>query len=162
MKTIYRIFTIIMIIAVGAGVGLLIGVLLTNDQTVRRVELESEGDTVRDLAFSAEDFLPGDVKEYTLLVRGDAGGNFDMSFTCENVGEGKLWQYLDMEISYGSVKKEVAFAELFEGTELHFDVELEDGDTAEFAVRYKMPIETGNEAERQTADFILRLSAQRA
>ena len=161
MKKVYLIFIVIVLVLIACGTGILIALFHANDEMIRKVELESEGNTERELAFSAENFLPGDVREYTVVVHCEKGGEFRISFTCRSVKESELQNYLTVEIGCGEVRKQVALADLFGGVSLGFDVAIQDGATAEFTVRYEMPVTVGNEAQGKTADFLLVLSAQR-
>lgn len=160
IKTIYRILIALLGLAVCAEIGLLIWGMVANNGAMREVTLEQKGETVEELSFSAENFLPGEVKEYTILLHGDAGGEFDVTFTANPSTEGTLWQYLDFEIVYEEQSKAAPLADLFGGTEFQFDVTMGDV-PAKFTVRYKMPKEVGNEAENLGSDFSLTLSAKR-
>ena len=161
MKIINRILIVLISLAVLFGIGLLIWVLVAKDDTVREVTLESEGDTVAELSFTAGNFLPGDVKEYTILVHSDNGGEFDFTFTASPTSQGTLWKYLDFEIVYEGQSKAASLAAMFDGTAFEFDVTMNGKEPAKFTVRYKMPREVGNEAENLEADFSLTLSAKR-
>ena len=160
MKIVNRILIVLVSLAVLFGIGLLIWVLVAKDDTVREVTLESEGDTVSELSFTAGNFLPGDVKEYTIIVHSDNGGEFDFTFTASPTSQGTLWKYLDFEIVYEGQSKAASLAAMFDGTAFEFDVTM-NGQPAKFTVRYKMPKEVGNEAENLEADFSLTLSAKR-
>lgn len=161
MKIVNRILIVIVSLLVCTGIGLLIWVLVADDGTVREVTLENEGDTVEELSFSAGNFLPGDVKEYTIIVHGDTGGEFGFTFTASRASEGMLWKYLDFEIVYEGQSKAAPLAAMFDGTEFAFDVIMDGDEPATFTVRYTMPKEVGNEAENLETDFYLTLSAKR-
>ncbi len=161
MKIINRILIVLISLAVCVGIGLLIWVLVAKDDTVREVTLNSEGDTVEELSFTAENFLPGDVREYTILVHGEAGGEFDFTFTASPSSQGTLWKYLDFEIVYKEQSRSASLAAMFDGTVFAFNVTMDGKESAQFTVRYKMPKEVGNEAENLESDFSLTLSAKR-
>ena len=161
MKKVLLGFIIALVLVIGVGVGLLVWVLHSNDSFSQDVELQTEGVTTQELVYTAENFLPGQTREYTLIVHSAEGGDFSVSFSCESTGTGVLWQYLDIEIIYGEVSKEVAFAELFDGSVLDFDVSLEKDVPMSFTIRYKMPLGVGNEAQKGRTDFILLMTAER-
>ncbi len=161
MKKVQLGFIIVLVFLIGVGAGLLVWLLHSNDNFVQDVELESEGVTTKELAYSAENFLPGDTREYALTVHCAEAGEFSVSFSSKSTGTGVLWQYLDIEIVYGELSKEVAFAELFEGSALNFDVTLEEEVPMRFTIRYKMPLGVGNEAQKERADFVLLMTAER-
>lgn len=161
MKKVNRIMIVILVLLIGVGLGLLIWLLCSNDTVVRKVELRSDGETREELSFSAENILPGNTREYTIIVHSGEGGEYDVTFACKDVTGGELWKYLDFGLEYNGTKKELAFGDLVAGTKLSFEVEMKKGGTAEFTVTYTMPREVGNEAQYETTDFTLLLTAQR-
>lgn len=161
MKKVHLGFIIVLVLLIGVGAGLLIWILHSNDNFVRDVELESEGVTTKELVYTTENFLPGQTRDYSLSVHCSEAGDFSVSFSCKSTGTGVLWQFLDIEIIYGEISKEVAFAELFEGSALDFDVSLEKDVPMSFTIRYKMPLDVGNEAQKERADFVLLMTAER-
>lgn len=161
MKKLHLAIIITLLVFIGVGVGILIWVLLSNETFVRDVELESEGVTTKELAYSAENFLPGQTREYALTVHCGEAGEFSVAFSAKSTGEGTLWKYLGIEIVCGEVSKEVALTELFEGSSLGFDISLQEDAPMRFTIRYKMPLDVGNEAQKERADFVLLLTAER-
>ena len=161
MKKVQIGFIIALAVLIGVGAGLLIWLLHSNDNFVQDVELESEGVTTKDLVYPAENFLPGQTREYELSLHCAEAGDFSVTFACKNTGSGTLWQYLNIEIVYGELSKEVPFAELYAGTKLNFDVTIEKDVPLRFTIRYKMPSDVGNEAQKEVADFVLNMTAKR-
>ena len=160
MKTLNKVLIVIAYLAVFVGIGLFIGVVVSDDLTMREITLDKEGETIRELTFAAENFRPGDVKEYTVIVHGDAGGEFDFTFKADTPPQGTLWKYLNFEIAYSGQSKAASLAAMFEGTEFEFDVKI-DKEPIKFTVRYIMPKDVGNEAENLETEFSLILSAKR-
>lgn len=161
MKKVYLVLIMALAVLTGTGIAFLVWGLRANETFIRDVELTADGVTTETLSFTAENFVPGETREYTVTVHCAEAGEFVVTFSYESAGEGDLWKYLDVGIRCGEVTKEAAMAELHGGAELKFEVELKEDEPFLFTVRYTMPLDVGNEAQRESADFALLLTAER-
>ncbi len=150
-----------LVLLIGTGAGLLAWILRANDNFVQEVTLKKGDITTQELSFSASEIHPGGGCEYTVNVKGESGGEFAMTLTCSNEGKGELWKYLNIEVQSGESKVETTLASLFGGEALNFDLTLTEESPASFLIRYTMPLDVGNEAQGETADFVLLLTAKR-
>ena len=161
MKKIYIFLIVLLVLMIGAGAFLLIWELRSEETFVIDVEFAQEGITEKALTFTAENFLPGETREYTVNVRCEEAGEFHVEFSCVSKGEGTLWEYLNIEISCGDNKNEIKFADMYNGEILSLDISLNADETTGITVRYKLPADVGNEAMKQSADFVLLVKAER-
>ena len=152
---------IVAVVLLLVGVAILTTVLLaTNDEFVKDVSLKENDITRESLEFSANGLNPGDVREYTINLKGKSAGTYALSFDFVEVGNGALKNFVDVALQYGDKTFNYKLAELLDGKPVSFNCRIGGGTTV-IKVIYSMSQDTGNEAQRTSTDFTVNLTAEK-
>lgn len=144
------------------GVALLGVTLVTsNDEFVKDITLIESDFTHKSLEFSANGLKPGDVREYTINLKGKSSGNYTLNLDFAEVKEGALKNFVDVTLEQGETHYTYKLCELLEGKTVSFTCKIGVTNATVIKVIYSMPIETGNEAQNATADFAINLTAEK-
>lgn len=150
-------YILICLLIVMSLVGILIWATLdkkTDEKQAADIEITLDGNTTENLKVDFTDICPGTEKQYVIRLKAENAK--DYSIVLKFVGDGKIKDYIDVEITTdgenlaeGSKK----LAELLGG-----DISLGKGAT-EITIKYSMPLQTGNEAQGAEASFDIELIA---
>ena len=152
---------IVAVILLLSGVAILTMVLwTTNDGFVRDISLKENGTTRESLEISANGLKPGDVREYTINIKGKSSGTYALNFDFVEVNSGALKNYVDVSLQYGDQTYNYKLCELLEGKPVSFNCRIGGGTTV-IKVIYSMSQDTGNEAQRTSTDFTVNLTAEK-
>ncbi|MCH5152453.1 MAG: hypothetical protein J1F68_00625 [Clostridiales bacterium] len=157
-KYVLPIVTVVMLLV---GVGLLVTVLLTTDNDLMKDITLNDNDITREkLEFSASGLNPGDVREYTINLKGKSAGTYMLNFDFVEVDNGALKNYVDVALQYGQDCYTYRLSELLEGKTVSFNCRI-GAKTTVIKVIYSMPLDTGNEAQNATTHFTVNLTAEK-
>ncbi len=144
-------------------IGLMLFVVITATQNdfSRSFRLQENGITQEKLEIDGLDLKPGDSREYELIYLCDGGGNYDLTFDFELVTSGGMEQFVVVEVEYANRKVTVPLADLFQEENsieltLHLTTDVEE----KVYLRFAMPQDVGNEAQRTTVDFWVQMTAK--
>lgn len=136
--------------------GIVIGaVVLDSQRSFRKdITLSQGGVTKEELSVSLEGMYPGQSVEYTIHIGAKAAAFYDVELSFRAEDEIALAPYVEVEVVLrGKSVAEGSLQEFFGGEPLRLALEIDEDETADIVLRYKMPIDVGNEAQRLTADF---------
>lgn len=160
MKKAY-IWAIVLVAAIIFGIVLVLVQCSADDEFVKNIKLEENGIEHEDLHFSANGLKPGDVRDYTIIIRTAADGTYVLDFNFDEDKNGGLREFIDVTLSYGDIVVETSLTELFGGKVVSFECEISKKNPAEIHVVFEMPLDVGNEAQGATTDFSTYLTATR-
>lgn len=145
------------------GLAILVAVLPTaNDAFAREITLKDNDVTRETLEFSASGLKPGDTKEYTINLKGKSVGNYELSFEFVEVKKGALKNFVDVTLQYGKDSYTYRLYELLEGKTVRFNCRIGAMDATVIKVIYSMSTSVGNEAQNETTDFRVNLTATKS
>lgn len=143
--------------------GLIMFVVITSLQNefVKSIRLQENGITEEKMEITGLNLKPGDQREYELTYSCSGGGTYDLAFVFKTTKAGGMEQYIVVELECGDRKVTVPFAEILEDergieTTLYLDEKKEDV----VYLRFRMPVEVGNEAQGTTTDFQVIMTAK--
>lgn len=144
------------------GVALLTMVLsTTNNEFVKNITLNEKDITRESLEFSANGLKPGDVREYTINLKGKSVGIYTLVFDFVEVENGTLKNFVDVAMQYGQESYTFKLSELLEGKTVSFQCRIGVKDSTVVKVIYSMAVDIGNEAQSATTDFAINLTAEK-
>ena len=144
------------------GVALLITVLTTaNDDVVQDITLSANDITRESLEFSANGLMPGDVREYTINLKGKSAGSYNVMLDFGVVEDGALKNFVDVTVQQGDRAHTYKLYELLDGKPVSFNCRIGSMQATVIKVIYSMPAEIGNEAQNASVDFAINLTAEK-
>ena len=144
------------------GVTIWTVVLLTTDnEFVKDITLKEKDVTRESLEFSANGLKPGDVREYTINLKGKSAGNYTLNLDFVEVDDGALKNYVDVALQYGDKSYTYKLSDLLDGKAVSFNCRIGISSATVIKVIYSMPTDTGNEAQKATCDFRVNLTAEK-
>ena len=158
-KYVLPIATVVLLLV---GVAILTVALLTNNnEYVKDITLKGNDVTRESLEFSAGGLKPGDVKEYTINLKGKSAGNYTLNFDFVEMDDGALKNYVDVALQYGGKSYTYKLSELLDGKTVSFNCRVGVSNATVIKVIYSMPLSAGNEAQKATCDFRVNLTAEK-
>ena len=140
------------------------GVILMN--TLKMAEGKFEGDLRIGRDGEASDTLeinelgliPGSQMEYTVHMTSRIAGDYTLTLDFEEIAESPLKDFVIVELLHdGVLLTSAPLHEALEGEALTSACYLSAEDTSDLIVRFKMPVEVGDEAKNLTASFEINL-----
>lgn len=138
----------VMLLVVGVA---LVAVMLTQDESVRNITLNKEGEAASELRFDARNILPGQPQEYKVVLHGGERQAYTVTLTLDEAS-GNLVQYLQVDITCGDMELHGSLTELL-GKINTFSCAF--AAKYQINVRLSIPAEVGNEAMGAEAQFVL-------
>ncbi len=154
-KLIYIATAICLALLIGGAV--LTGLLLADDETVKNVTLEKDGETLTNLSFSVSDIHPSESRAYSVVLHGGESESLLVTLTFDDVS-GALADFVEIDVKCDGFELHSALRNA-EGQEYRFGCAFSK--TFTITVTYSIPAQVGNEAMGEQADFCLRLQADR-
>ncbi len=109
--------------------------------------------TVEDLEIN-----PGEEREWNIFLKSHVGGEFETSVSFEELADNGLKQFVDVAVYYNDqTVYDGTLTDLLSGNTVSFNNELDESNSNVLKIIFKMPIETGNEAQNTTADFYVKV-----
>ncbi len=104
---------------------------------------------------------PGEKRECVIFLKSELDTDFDVTLKFEESFDGGLKPFIDVEIFSGDKKAySGSLTELLSGQAVEFNEDLSNKPTL-LKIVYKMPVQTGDEAQNTTASFYIRLKIQK-
>lgn len=104
---------------------------------------------------------PGEKRECVIFLKSELDTDFDVTLKFEESFDGGLKSFIDVEIFSGDERVYIGvLAELLSGQAVEFNEDLSNQPTL-LKIIYKMPVQTGDEAQNTTASFYIRLKIQK-
>lgn len=154
-------YVLILSLTVLTAVGIVLGVQIQNNHNEfeKSITLTESGETKETLEINISGLYPGKRAEYTIRLGGN--GSFAVSLKFNSGNDVALAQYLNMEIELdGKLLDDGTLSEFLDGEALVFDCETNSKNPAKLVIRYTMPLDVGNEAQKTVADFKIDLTAK--
>ena len=125
------------------------------------VTVTSDGVLEETLVVDALTINPGDKRECVIFLKSELDTDFDVTLKFEESFDGGLKPFIDVEIFSGDERVYIGvLAELLSGQAVEFNEDLSNQPTL-LKIIYKMPVQTGDEAQNTTASFYIRLKIQK-
>ena len=160
MKKLVNILIISLAVLTIAGIS--IGIVVLNDQSgfEKDITLSENGTTKEELSVNLEGLYPGQSAEYTVHFGGKSADMYDLelSFTAGESTELAQYILLEIELNGESISSR-NLNEYLGGETAELPLRIDAGGEATLVLRYSMPSEVGNEAQRLTADFTVDFTA---
>lgn len=146
------------LILIGIGVFLWV---LENKEPANLLKIHLEADRTETIEFESLGILPGESCEYDVSLSAKEISCCRLYLKFVETKEGILKNFARVKVLSG---EEVLCDELlltvFEGKEIVFSIDLEEGKNTELKIIYYLPLEVGNEAKNAEAFFDLELTAK--
>ena len=86
--------------------------------------------------------------------------NYKLKFEFEEIEDGELKKYVYVKLQYGDKSEERKLSDLLNGETISFDCKVDTKKVTVIKVTYSMPSKIGNEAQKATSDFVIKLTAE--
>ncbi len=127
------------------------------------VIVEGDGVVDKTLSVSSLTLNPGEEVEYEILLKSEIDGSFTVSLDFIEMVDGGLNSFVNVEISSNdNAVHDGTLRDLLSSTAISFEEILDAKAPVKIKITYKMPVETGNEAQGTTASFNIRLIIQKS
>lgn len=121
------------------------------------IEIKSEDEIHKTLSIKALNLSPGENKKYTIKILNRSGSDYNFSLEFVQKGEGRLYNFIDVEMSMGDKTVKRSLKDLFEGEIVKFEKEK----SKEIIIKYILPETVGNEAQGAQTSFDIELTISR-
>lgn len=128
------------------------------DVTVRKNGVTEERLSVRGLSL-----VPTEKREYEIDLTCVASGSFDVILDYEEKADGGLKNFVNVSVKAdGQLVYQGRLSDLLDrGDVIRFEGELKEKEPLVVTICYEMPRETGNEAQKTSADFDIKLRIEK-
>ncbi len=127
------------------------------------VTVSSDGVAEEALTVQSLTINPGETRECYVFLRSAMDGKFKANLTFEELNDGGLKSYVNVELFLNDQSVyDGSLTDLLLGTPVTFNTDLDATDHTLLKITYKMPVETGNEAQGTTASFDIRLKIEKS
>ena len=89
------------------------------------IEIKSEDEIHKTLSIKALNLSPGENKKYTIKILNRSGSDYNFSLEFVQKGEGRLYNFIDVEMSMGDKTVKRSLKDLFEGGDVKFEKKIE-------------------------------------
>lgn len=105
---------------------------------------------------------PGEKREWNIFLKSHVGGKFKTLVSFEEIADNGLKQFVNVEISFNEqAVYDGTLTDLLSGSTVSFNNELDNSNSNVLKIIFKMPVETGNEAQKTTADFHVKVEIEK-
>ena len=151
----------IIVIAVLILCGVILTLLLMNDNGKGNVfDIGLDGN-ISPIEFNRLKMVPGDSVEYKLAFKGRDAKEYNVKLSFADADpDGTLKNFIRVKILSGETELyDELMADAMDGRSLSLNVNFKKAENTELKLIYYMPLEVGNEAKLATADFRLNITS---
>ncbi len=149
-------YAVVLILAVLTVSGVILGfsILKAHKNTDVQATIEIDGDTRETLGVSLTGFYPGRKQEYTLNLVYNVKEEYETTLIFEKTDGGSLENYIKTEIEVAGEQIDSGLLETYLGGEtVSFSHRPASSKPVKVVIRYTMPLDVGNEAQKTSVDF---------
>lgn len=120
--------------------------------------IKVDNEVQKELSFEATNLKPGEPKEFTLYLKSELGGNYNVRLDFVESEIGQLKQFITVQVETEGFTAEENLLLLLTGDGIDFDCEISTQEAREVKIRYLLDASVGNEAQGEKTKFDLAIS----
>lgn len=156
-----RFMTILIAITLACIAFFVISLISTcaNNGYEKEIIIVQDGETVEDMQIKGLEVHPSESVDYKVLFKAKVTGTYNINMDFTEVEDGGLKEFIVVTIKNGdTLIYEQSLLETLSGEAISFDCNITANEPYVIDVKYKMPIEVGNEAMNAKASFDIKFT----